>query len=105
MSNAPKAYRQFGERHPEILRAYENLKEACKRGGPLDRKTAELVQLGIAIGARLEGAVHAHARLAREAGAGDDEIRHVAILATTTLGFSSMMRSLAWVDDVLGKSG
>ena len=38
------------------------LGQACAEAGPLDAKTRELVKLGTAVGGRLEGAVHAHAR-------------------------------------------
>ena len=57
----PTAYRQFAGEHPGIIEAYEALGDATLADGPLDRKHAELVKLGIAVGARLEGAVHAHA--------------------------------------------
>ena len=48
---------------------------------PLAGKTAELVKLGIAIGARMEGAAHAHCRRALGTGATPAELRHVALLA------------------------
>jgi AhpD family alkylhydroperoxidase len=97
----PSAYRRFGNAHPHIIRAYEALGDATLTDGPLDRRTAELVKLGIAIGARLEGAVHAHVRRARDAGASDDDIRHAIRLATTTVGFPTMMSALSWAEDVL----
>jgi AhpD family alkylhydroperoxidase len=87
------------------MRAYEELSAASLGEGPLDRRSAELVKLGIAVGARLEGAVHAHTRRALEAGATADEIRHAVRLAVTTLGFPSMMAALAWVNDVLTPGG
>ena len=60
------------------------------------------MKLGLALGARLEGASHAHVRRALEAGCTPEEIRHVALLAVTTLGFPAMMTALGWVEDVLG---
>jgi 4-carboxymuconolactone decarboxylase len=51
----------------------------------------------------LEGAVHSHARRALDAGLKPDEIRHAVLLALTTIGFPSMMRTLTWVEDVLSK--
>ncbi len=98
----PAAYRSFANAHPRVMEAYEQLGEACGASGPLDRKTTELVKLGLAVGARLEGAVHAHARRALGAGASPDEIRHAVRLAVTTVGFPTMMAALSWVDDVLG---
>ena len=52
---------------------------------------------------RHEGAVHAHARKALDAGCSPEELRHAAILATTTLGFPGMMAGYSWVDDVLNE--
>lgn len=101
MSKPPEFYRRFIERYADVGKAYEELGEATKKAGPLDRRTAELVKLGIAIGARHEGAVHSHARRALEAGASPQEVRHVVLLATTTLGFPAMMAGLSWVEDVL----
>jgi len=101
----PSAYRQFASDHPRIIQAYEALGDATIGDGPLDRRTAELVKLGIAVGARLEGAVHAHVRRARDAGATADDIRHAIRLALTTIGFPSMMSALSWANDVLGRDG
>ena len=74
--------------------------EACKTAGPLDAKAVALVKVGIAIGAGLEGATHSAVRKAQAAGCTRDELLHVAMLATTTMGFPSMMRSRAWIQDV-----
>ena len=45
--------------------------------------------------------MHAHTRKALMAGWTPDELRHVAILATTTLGFPSMMAAFTWVDEIV----
>ncbi len=84
------------------MRAYEALGAATQEAGPLDTKTRALAKLAIATGAWREGAVHSHTRRALEAGCTPEEIRHVILLATTTLGFPSMMAALTWADDVLG---
>jgi len=97
----PTRFQQFGEKYPAIMRAYESLGAATQEAGPLDPKTRCLVKLAIATGALREGAVHSHARRALQAGCDPDEIRHVVLLATTTLGFPSMMAALSWVEDVL----
>lgn len=96
----PSAYQRFAAEYPRIMQAYEALGDATL-DGPLARKTAELVKLGIAVGARLEGAVHAHVRRARDAGANPDEIRHTIRLALTTVGFPTMMSALSWANDIL----
>jgi 4-carboxymuconolactone decarboxylase len=97
----PSAYRRFAAEQPTITAAYEALGEACLGEGPLDRRQAELVKIGIAVGARLEGAMHAHVRRALDAGAKPEEIRHAVRLALTTVGFPTMMTALAWANDVL----
>ena len=100
-SKPPKRFLQFLDDYPDVGKAYRALGSATKDAGPLDDRTAALVKLGIAIGMRHEGAVHAHTRKALSAGASSDEIRHAALLATTTLGFPNMMAALSWAEDVL----
>jgi alkylhydroperoxidase/carboxymuconolactone decarboxylase family protein YurZ len=97
----PSAYRRFADDHPRLVQAYERLGEACLTEGPLDRKSAELVKIGIAVGARLEGAIHSHVRKALEAGATGDEVRHAIRLSLTTVGFPTMMAALSWANDIL----
>jgi alkylhydroperoxidase/carboxymuconolactone decarboxylase family protein YurZ len=75
--------------------------EALGEGGPLDGKTSALVKLAIAVGALREGAVHSHTRRALEAGCTPDELRHVGVLAITTIGFPSTMAAMSWVEDIL----
>ena len=99
----PRTYRQFKRQFPAVVEAYERLGTACHWHGPLDPKTRELVKIGIAIWAALESATHAHVRLALDAGATPEEIRRAALLATTTVGYPSMMRAMTWVNDVLEK--
>ena len=100
MAKVPGWYLEQRRRHPEVIKAYESLEEACRQAGPLDGRTAALVKLAIAIGSRQEGAVHSHVRRSIEAGATIDECRHVVLLATTTIGFPAMMAALSWVEDV-----
>jgi alkylhydroperoxidase/carboxymuconolactone decarboxylase family protein YurZ len=96
----PGWYETQRQRHGEVIAAYESLGRACRTAGPLDGRTAALVKLGIAVGSRLEGAVHSHVRRSLEAGASPDACRHVVLLATTTIGFPAMMAALSWVEDV-----
>lgn len=101
MAGLPKPFEEFKSKYPDVYAAYEKLGTATLEAGPLDPKTRELVKLGIAFGAGLEGAAHSHVRRALDQGASADELKHTALLALTTLGFPSMMRSLIWVEDVL----
>jgi alkylhydroperoxidase/carboxymuconolactone decarboxylase family protein YurZ len=95
VAKVPGWYLEQRRRHPEVIKAYERLGEACRQAGPLDGRTAALVKLAIAIGSRQEGAVHSHVRRSIEAGATIDECRHVVLLATTTIGFPAMMAALS----------
>lgn len=97
----PARYLHFQKAYPEVFKAYDALGAATQKAGPLPSKTRALVKLAIAVGARLEGAVHSHTRRALEAGCTSEEIRHVVLLATTTLGFPATMATFSWVDDVL----
>jgi alkylhydroperoxidase/carboxymuconolactone decarboxylase family protein YurZ len=101
----PGWYETQRRRHGGVIAAYEELGRACRAAGPLDGRTAALVKLGIAVGARLEGAVHSHVRRSVEAGASLDDCRHVVLLATTTIGFPAMMAALSWVEDVAVERG
>jgi 4-carboxymuconolactone decarboxylase len=101
MSNPPRFYTRFLEQYPEVGAAYQDLGAACKSAGPLEERTAELVKLGISIGAGMSGATRSHARKALAAGATRDELLHAVLMATTTIGFPAMMRGMAWVLDVV----
>ena len=100
-SKLPIPLQEFIEKYPKIWKAYEKLGHECHEAGPLDEKTRRLVKLGIAIGARLEGAVHSHAKRAKESGISSDEIYHVAVLAITTIGFPSTIAATTWIKDML----
>jgi 4-carboxymuconolactone decarboxylase len=99
----PARYQHFAKSYPAVLQAVEALGEVTQSAGPLDSKTRALVKLGIAVGAAREGAVHSHARRALEAGCTPDELRHVGVLAITTIGFPTTMAAMSWVEDILRK--
>lgn len=97
----PKTYELFMDKYRPIWEAYDQLGAAVHRQGPLDQKSRELVKLGIAVGARLEGAVHSHTRKALAAGASPDEVRHAVLLAIPTIGFPTTMAAMTWAEDEL----
>lgn len=101
MAKLPNRYVRFFDRYPAVGQAYRGLGDAVAEAGPLDGKTRALIKLGIAVGARMEGAVHSHVRKCREAGATNEEIRHAILQSTTTIGFPNMMAALSWADDIL----
>ncbi len=101
MGKLPAAYERFQRTYRLVWEAYDRLGAAAHQEGPLEPKTRELVKLGIAIGGRLEGAVHSHARRALDAGASAAEIGHVVSLAVTTVGFPSAVAAFTWVEETL----
>jgi AhpD family alkylhydroperoxidase len=101
MVDKPQAHNQFMTEFPTIAEAYEQLGSAAHRAGPLDDKTRQLVKLALAIGARHEGAVHAHTRLGLEAGVSSEAIKQVVALAATTLGMPNAVAAYTWVNDIL----
>jgi len=96
-----KQYFKIKQRHPSFVSAVEALGEAVRKDGPIDEKTAHLIQLAAAAAIRSEGSVHSHTIRAIDAGASSDEIYHAIILLTSTIGFPNVMAAISWVDDVI----
>ena len=91
------------EEYPEVWQAYQALGEACGSSGSLEPKTVRLVKLALAIGAKSEGAVHSHTPRALREGITPEEVQQVALLAVTSIGWSSSMAALSWIKDVVEK--
>lgn len=100
-SKLPGRFVKFQNTYKDVYDSYDAMGRAAAAAGPLSKREIALVKLGIAAGARLEGAVHSHCRRALEAGLSAAEIRHSILLSVTTLGFPSMMAALSWVDEIL----
>ncbi len=103
MTKLPTAYNRIREEFPDVANAYDQLGNAIHEAGPLDDKTCQLVKLALAIGARLEGATHAHTRRSIEMNISPEEIKHVVLLAMTTLGFPTTATAFTWILDELDK--
>lgn len=98
----PQSIVDFRSKYPQIWDAFASFAEKChETGGPLDAKTRRLIKLGIAIGARQEGAVHSAARQALSIGISPDELFHAAILAMTTIGWPAAYAAMTWINDVV----
>jgi len=52
MSYLPDIYKHFERAFPTVHAAHQELARRCYEVGPLDERSARLVKLGIAIGAR-----------------------------------------------------
>jgi alkylhydroperoxidase/carboxymuconolactone decarboxylase family protein YurZ len=98
----PERPAHFARKYPEIWKTFERLASQCHESGPLNSKTRRLVKLGIAVGAALEGGVHAQVRNALAEGITAEEVRHVVLLGLTTVGFPACMAALTWVNDIAG---
>ncbi|UTW05305.1 carboxymuconolactone decarboxylase family protein [Amphritea atlantica] len=85
--------------YPDYATAVEQLGKAVRDAGPIDDKTAQLIQLAAAASIRSEGALHSHVRRARQAGASTEEIQHTLILLTSTIGLPAVMAALSWLED------
>lgn len=98
----PTGATRLQELYPKVWKAYEGLGETVAEAGPLDAKTRRLIKIALSIGAVSEGAVHSHVRRALDEGLTADELRHVALLAISTLGFPTAVKGLTWIDDIIG---
>ncbi len=101
MPKLPNQYTGIQKKYKNFMKAVENLGKAAKAAGPLNEKTARLIQLAAAASSRSEGSVHSHVRRALAAGAKPEEIRHAIILLTSTIGFPNVSAALSWVNDEL----
>ncbi|MEZ5895418.1 MAG: carboxymuconolactone decarboxylase family protein [Parvularculaceae bacterium] len=96
----PAAASNIAKTYPEVWKAYGAFGKAISNAGPLDAKSRRLVNLALAMGGRSEGAVHSHARQALSEGITKEEVKHVALLAMTTLGFPQGVAGLSWIEDI-----
>jgi alkylhydroperoxidase/carboxymuconolactone decarboxylase family protein YurZ len=100
--NLPRPVNRFKSDYAEVWEAFNRLGDECHNAADvLEEKTRRLIKLAIAIGAGLEGGTHSAVRNALEAGITPEEIKSVAILAITTIGFPASMRALTWIGDGL----
>jgi 4-carboxymuconolactone decarboxylase len=103
MADIPGHYKFEQKKRGQFIDAVEALGRTLKEQGPLDTKTAHLVQLAASIAIHSEGGVHSHVRRAIDSGATPEEIYHAIILLTSTIGFPTVSAALSWAEDVLGK--
>lgn len=87
----PKTLDNFKTEFPEAWKAYAQLRDLCDKQGPLDRKTVELIKLGISVALEREGGATAHIAQAKKAGAENDEIYHAMLVATGLAGFPAVL--------------
>ena len=96
----PKHFQSLKQRFPEVISASEELGNTAKAAGPIDEKTAHLLQMAAGTAIRSHGAVRSHARRAFEAGASTEELYHAVLVLISTLGFPVVAAAVGWIDDV-----
>lgn len=92
----PGVYQQFVARYPKLGDAHQQIGKAVQGCGPLDRKTLELIKIGISVGAGLETATRSHVRQALQHGATETEIEQAVLLAYNTIGWPRMIAAWTW---------
>jgi alkylhydroperoxidase/carboxymuconolactone decarboxylase family protein YurZ len=97
----PVTFKKITDKYPDVWAAHEQLTKACAEAGPLDRKTVELIKIGICVGAGLETATQRHALMAKENGATNDEIYQAVLMAMTTVGHPRAAAGWKQVNSVL----
>ena len=92
----PGVYKQFTAKFPVLGEAHQKIGQAVESAGPLDRKTLQLIKIGISIGAGLETATRSHVRQAMQHGATEAGIEQAVLLAYNTIGWPKMIAAWTW---------
>jgi alkylhydroperoxidase/carboxymuconolactone decarboxylase family protein YurZ len=100
----PPHFTRLVEKYPEVWDAHQKMTEACAESGPLDRKTRELIKLGISGAINQETAVERHAIMAVQEGAKPDEVYHALLQMMTIVGFPRTSAALKWAERALTTS-
>ena len=95
----PQTFRDFIEKFPALGQAHETVAKAVDQTGPLDRKTCELIKIGISLGAGLETAVRSHVRRALVHGATEAEIDQAVLLTMNTCGLPRTVAGWKWAHE------
>ncbi len=90
----PDTFKAFVDRFPGVWQAQELGARAVEDAGPLDRKTRELIKIGICVGGNLQTALRRHVHQGLENGASLAEIEQAILLGINTAGFPAVM--MAW---------
>ncbi len=97
----PATFQQFTRKFPDLAAAHEAIAKSVDRIGPLDRKTCELIKMGISIGAGLVTATQSHTRRAKKEGASLEEIEQAILLTMNTCGFPRTVAAWQWAKTAL----
>ena len=95
-SPLPATFKAFVQKFAVLGEAHEQVAKAVDDAGPLDRKTCELIKVGICIGGGLESALRSHVRRAMQHGATETEVEQTVLLAMNTCGFPRTVAAWQW---------
>jgi alkylhydroperoxidase/carboxymuconolactone decarboxylase family protein YurZ len=88
------SYQVFMEEAPEVAAAFNGLIQSLAMQGGLDRKTMQLIYVGIKASQGNTEAVRAHVPMAKQAGATREEIKNTILLTLTVSGVSGVLSCL-----------
>ena len=98
MKNFPEHFKELNawmeklnQRMPDVMAGFGKLHEASTAAGALDKKTKELIALGIAITVRCDGCISYHVHDAMQAGASEGEIAETVSVAILMGGGPSVV--------------
>lgn len=89
---------QLREEIPDVGRGFSSLATAAMVGKSLDKKTKELIAIGIAVSSRCEGCIGFHVKAAVHLGANFDEVMEVLGIAVYMGGGPSLMYAAEALD-------
>ncbi|MEJ2504046.1 MAG: carboxymuconolactone decarboxylase family protein [Gemmatimonadota bacterium] len=95
----PRTFIRFTERFPAIAAGHTAIGKAGDAAGPLDRRTIELIKLGVCIGAGLESATKSHVRRALQHGATPEEVEQAIVLAVNPVGLPRAVMAWQWATE------
>ena len=94
MKDLHEIFTKFKKDFPKVHSDHEVLgKEIHEKSGPLTEKTCWLIKIAISGSSHHTIALETHIIKAKEAGATDDEIKHVLLLLIQTTGFPTFMEA------------
>ena len=92
----PATFKAFIQKFPALGQAHETVAQTAEAAGPLDRKTCELIKIGISLGAGLDSALRSHVRRALQHGATETEIEQAVLLGMNTCGLPRTVAAWQW---------
>ena len=92
----PGVFKQFVAKYPQLGDGHQQIGKAVQSYGLLDRKTLELIKIGMSIGAGLETATRSHVRQALQHGATVAEIEQAVLSSMRSPSSGFVLRIAIW---------